>query len=787
MRQCIMTDEAAIKNILKENRRRNEEMFAKFDPYTGEGSILARTELVLPDFFLRKQWIPLEMARNKEVKLLKKHGSIRRYVEKALGMAYTETAHKSVADMIVYLRCKYDFCFWAAMLAYISNKNAGDVTLFILNKPQRKVVSFFEEMRLAGKPIRMILVKARQWGGSTLVQLYMAWLQTMRKKGLNSLICSHVGKSSAEIEDMFRTFMAHYPVKMLHPFGDACNEKEPKWEGVSGMQGIHRIPQRGCKVKMGSAESPDSCRGGAYSLVHCSEVGLWKKTEGKSPEDIAQSAMSGILLKPYTMIVLESTAKGVGNYFYREYKAAVEGESQFKPMFVAWWEIEQYRMGFAEEAEKGEDTEAGIKCPKHLTAKQVRGNKEKKDEEAILKFLKYMTAKLKGNDGGMVTDAEKAGAEGLTEKAFACQLWRNRKNDDAESDRCESGKYLWWLWELGASLEGIHWYVEERKKYGEHGRMASEYPSDATEAFVNSGANVFDRQLVARLEKTCRAARWIGELEGDAKVGEVYGFAGLQELAGIGERGVLDNIHFVEDRQSGRLHVWEKPEPDEGDTMVKDRYLVVVDIGGRGTKADWSVVLVLDRLWMMDGGKPCVVAQWYGHTDMDVLAWKAAQIAKWYNDALLVIESNTLETKDRDRYVDGDQSAFILLQVKGVYDNLYARKQSEEDIREGAPVKYGFHTNMSTKPMIISTLIKVVRDNMYTERDEGVLYEYNCYERKQNGSYAATTGNHDDKLMTRAIGLHICFYEMDMPKIVPKVKAISSAWQNRTVTEATIY
>lgn len=725
-----MTDEAAIKDILRENRKRNDRMFAKFDPYTGEGAVLERTRLVLSDFFLREQWIPLEMSRNKEVRLLMKQGSIRGYVEKVLRIPYTETAHEGVADMIVYLRCKYDFCFWAAMLAYISNKEGGDVTLFVLNRPQRKLLAHFEMMRLGGMPIRVILVKARQWGGSTLVQLYMAWLQTMRRKGLNSLICSHVGKSSAEIEDMFRTFMSHYPVKMLHPFGEACSEKEAKWEGVSGMQGMHRIPQRGCKVKMGSAESPDSCRGGSYSLVHCSEVGLWKKTEGKSPEDIAQSAMSGILLKPYTMIVLESTAKGVGNYFYREYKAAAEGKSQFKPVFVAWWEIEQYRLEFADEA---------------------------------------------------VDD------ETMTAERFALWLFNNRDSESAPDDRSESGKYLWWLWETGAALEGIHWYVEERKKYSEHGRMASEYPSDAIEAFVNSGANVFDRALVKDLEKTCCQPKWIGELEGDAKVGEVYGFAGLQELAGLGNRGVLDNLRFIEDRQSGRLHVWEMPEPDEGETVIKDRYLVIVDVGGRGTKADWSVILVLDRIWMMEGGKPCVVAQWYGHTDMDVLAWKAAQIAKWYNDALLVIESNTLETKDRDRYVDGDQSSFILLQIKGVYDNLYARRRSEDEIREGAPVKYGFHTNVSTKPMIISTLIKVVRDGMYTERDSGVLYEYNCYERKQNGSYGATAGNHDDKLMTRAIGLHICFYEMDAPREVPKVSGMGMAWQNRTVTEATIY
>ena len=169
---------------------------------------------------------------------------------------------------------------------------------------------------------------------------------------------------------------------------------------------------------------------------------------------------------------------------------------------------------------------------------------------------------------------------------------------------------------------------------------------------------------------------------------------------------------------------------------------------------------------METDGKPCVVAQWYGHIDHDLLAWKAAQIAKLYNDSLLVIESNTLETKDRDRMVDGDQSVFILNQIKNVYNNLYARKPSEIDIREGRSVKYGFHTNVQTKPMIISTLVKVVREALYVERDERCLDEYLCYEQKQNGSFGAEIGKHDDLLMTRAIGLHICFFEMERPSVV---------------------
>ena len=154
------------------------------------------------------------------------------------------------------------------------------------------------------------MLKARQWGGSTTTQLYMAWLQFLHKKGLNSLIIAHQGSGSDEIKDMFDRMIADYPVEMLHPLGDAWSENEVKMVGVGKSGSIHRVPQRNCKIKIGTAERPDSCRGGDYNLVHLSEVGLWRKTEGKSPEDIVRSACSGILYRPLTMIVYESTANG---------------------------------------------------------------------------------------------------------------------------------------------------------------------------------------------------------------------------------------------------------------------------------------------------------------------------------------------------------------------------------------------------------------------------------------------------------------------------------------------
>lgn len=696
--------EGRVKDILQENEKRQSVIHASFDPVTGENSIGDRVHVHISDFPLPDQWVPKQMMDYPLVRLLNTAGSIDNFIYNVLGIEPTATDREKVIEQFTRIRIKEDPCFWFATFVYIKAKGGGEDVLFRLNRPQRRLIMWFEHRRRKRKPIRLILLKARQWGGSTATQMYMAWMQLVQCVGLNSLIVAQVASTASEILDMFDRMLAEYPVRLLHELGETFSEKEPKFTNV-GQSGIKRVPQRNCKIKIGSAISPNTARGGDYNLVHCSEVGVWTQTEGKSPEDIVRSATSGILYKPNTMIVYESTANGTGNFFHREYVAAEKGESQFEPMFVPWYEIDQYSLDFSSAKER---------------------------------------------------------------EQFAADLWKNRTNDNVMSDREEPGKYLWRLWKMGATLEAIHWYISERRKYNDHGDMASEFPSDSIEAFKHSGAKVFDEYKVEKFRKACRAPRYIGDVYGDGEKGEK----------------ALSNVRFSDDHQ-GQLWVWQMPERFEKEKVL-NRYLVVVDIGGRGSKADWSVICVIDRYWMMEGDKPEVVAQWYGHIDMDLLAWKAAQIAKFYDDALLVIESNTLETKDRDRVLEGgDQSEFILNQIKDVYDNLYARKQSEADIREGLPRKYGFHTNVATKPMVISVLVQVIREQLYVEHDERCLDEYLTYERKQNGAYGAIIGKHDDLLMTRAIGLHICFNEMEPPTII-KVDVHRPSQVSIPISEATI-
>lgn len=83
---------------------------------------------------------------------------------------------------------------------------------------------------------------------------------------------------------------------------------------------------------------------------------------------------------------------------------------------------------------------------------------------------------------------------------------------------------------------------------------------------------------------------------------------------------------------------------------IKTDIFVSVDIGGRTEKADNSLIRVIDRRIYCCHTKPELMQYLLGAllTDPDLLAWKAAQIATKYCNALLIIEGNSLETEEEE-------------------------------------------------------------------------------------------------------------------------------------------
>jgi hypothetical protein len=215
------------------------------------------------------------------------------------------------------------------------------------------------------------------------------------------------------------------------------------------------------------------------------------------------------------------------------------------------------------------------------------------------------------------------------------------------------------------------------------------------------------------------------------------------------------------------MRVWKRPDG----LKVNNRYVVSVDIGGRSKNADFSVITVIDRFPMMFGGKPEVVARWRGHIRHDLLAWKAAQIAHLYGDALLVIEKNTADTKKGQVDTEGDHSGTIIDEIADYYPNMYIRATEVDKVTQKTTNIYGFHTNTLTKGYVIDNYIAYIEDSLYVEPDKQAYDELLIYERKEDGTMGNVEGknNHDDIVMSTGIGLYVS-QKMPLPTWKPKEK-----------------
>ena len=234
-------------------------------------------------------------------------------------------------------RIQEDFEFWCARCVTIKDKQNSKNVPLVLNRPQRRLLGVMEEQRVAGRPVRVILLKARQWGGSTLVQMYLAWMQLVRHTGWNSLICGHLHMTSKCIKRMYNLLLSHYPREMLDDPGDKL-----LFSKLEGQPNVQQLEARDCLVLTGSSRSEDAVRGYDISMAHLSEVAFWKESAMHSPDDVVRSVCGSVALKPETVVVLESTADGVGDYFHDEWLRAELGRSDKVPVFVPWYEIDGY-------------------------------------------------------------------------------------------------------------------------------------------------------------------------------------------------------------------------------------------------------------------------------------------------------------------------------------------------------------------------------------------------------------------------------------------------------------
>lgn len=660
--------------ILEENKRRNLILDAYYNPLTGEGSTLDRQLYELTDLN-EKLYLPVSMLNVPWIAEMGKCGSMTEYVsrtKKDNPLLQGNDPMAVLQEVFLNERLDHDFEYYAATCLHIQDKDSFRDYEFILRGAQRKLLFEAEEMRLANLPIRMVLLKARQFGGSTFIDMYAFWLQQRHRKNWHMVICAQDDSAAGNISSMYDYAIENYPLKM------------GKLIGVKGSSKNRKDNIRGGRVNIGSVNNPKQFRSFSNAIVHMTETGLWDDTLKRGAMQVVAALKETVPDQPYTMVVEESTANGL-NYFHDSWTKAEKGETRYKAVFIPWYEIDRDRVPV----------------------------------------------------------------------------------DDCQAVYDSLSDYELYQWNLGATIEGIMWYRMHKADKGyDDAMMMEENPCTPSEAFQSSGQKVFAPIYVDAMRKDVSAPIFIGEVYADARAGKM----------------ALENIRF-ENMLGGFLRIWKMPN-----VQYEHQYVVVVDIGGKTFKADNSIICVIDRTGLSyDEPFIEVVAEWAGHTDHDVLSWKAAQISTLYGGALLTIESNSLKKNPAE---EGAHFLTVLDQIKDYYRNLYIRNNEENVGSEFVP-KYGYFTGDQSKGLAISALNACARERHMKDKGENhetyiiehcneACNEASWYETKPDGSQGAIKGKRDDRLMTRAIGAHVAINRMQLPKLIRDVQPVRRVTAKRS-------
>ena len=332
----------------------------------------------------------------------------------------------------------------------IQDKEANLVPFGNWTPAQVRLYRVIRNLNRMGRPVRVIVLKARQMGISTLCEGMLFWMTAFRAN-VTSLIAAQEDDACGRIFEMLRDYSHSLP-EPLRPAAEKFSLEEirlgdRKNSGELGM--ASRIITK--TVALGGAKKSESGRGrgATYHGFHGSEVAFWP-----NPERFMTALEPGIPKRPNTYAYLESTANGTGNFFHRRWMKASKGwrmvkgedgkpkwtnESQNKsfwvPVFLSWLEHPEYRLPLPFDGD---------------------------DEKERLYYKKYL--------------------------------------DREETSLVDN---------YGAELEQIEWrrFILSEEFDGDLDRFHQEYPATPDEAFVSSDRKVFDVRALTRYESNIMKIR----------------------------------------------------------------------------------------------------------------------------------------------------------------------------------------------------------------------------------------------------------------------------------------
>ena len=574
-------------------------------------------------------------------------------------------------DLVSQLRSQ--FPVYAELLLKIVDKEKQRVP-FALNEAQRVLLERLEAQRAAGKPMRAIVLKARQVGISTLTQGLLIQRSTLNANH-EAIVVAHDTKTGDKLFKMGQTMYSFLPddegldVKppiKYHKRGRLLHFANPSSE--AWQRGDIGLDSR---YEVDTAGERESGRGGTYHSVHASEVAFWDDIETK-----LTALLSGVPKSLDSLVVLESTANGL-NEFKDRWDDAMAGRSNYLPFFWPWWKQDEYRLPFANAAER-QDFE------REVGAEEFGGE----EEVALL-------------DPGPI-----------------------------DIDTGES---------VPLDLEQLHWrrVTIQDELGGRRDKFKQEYPATPDEAFLFTGRRVFDPFKTQKVSLECElsdprvpTAERPGPRKGRFKAASVR-----VQKARVGTIDVPEDALWV---PRGELEVAETAnwklfltDDDFEDGKLKGDYVAFCDVSGgklnETDEPDWHAIQIIDHVSREQK------AVYHSRVDPDLLADELYLAALYFNRPWVGVE------------ITGGWGLPVArkLWLDFKYPYLYFR-MTHDQRQERQEKRIGWDTNSQTKPIMISTMSEMLREETHGIKDRETAAEMQTYVRDERGRTGAESGKYDD-------------------------------------------
>jgi hypothetical protein len=273
-------------------------------------------------------------------------------------------------------------CRWMASNLCIRSDSGSLIALDVLHDPrfaggvnpvQYRVLFWLCSQLLAGLPARIIILKSRKMGCSTVVEAF-GYMLAHLFPNTRALVCAQTDEDSQTLFSMTSMYQSENPTARQLDQGKP-GKKEMRWSR----------PHRSV-FQVQTAGRTSLKRGDTLTFVHCSEVPSWRNAK-----KTLNSVSNAVPRTGPNVIVIESTASG-WDEFKSRWDSAVEYRKQnttslagYMPLFFSWLSFASYA------AEPPPGYAWGLMSEKELALQSIG---------ATLQQLYWRRRTIEDNEGG---------------------------------------------------------------------------------------------------------------------------------------------------------------------------------------------------------------------------------------------------------------------------------------------------------------------------------------------------------------------------------------------------